>query len=127
MGLERLLELVQAQAAPAAEAAGLYVLAINDALEPSALALAESLRIACPQWRVLFHVGGGSLKSRMKKADRSGAQVALILGEDEAARDEVTLKPLRRELPQAAYPQSDIAEVLVRLLAGQAGGAAPDQ
>src|SRR5690606_2482736 len=80
MGLERLLDLGQAQARTVPAAA--YVVATNEALEPAAVAMAETLRTALPHSRVLLHIGGGSLKSRMKKADRSGAQYALILGQE---------------------------------------------
>ena len=44
---------------------------------------------------MVLHCGGGSFKSQMKKADASGARFALIIGDDEAAAGEVTLKPLR--------------------------------
>jgi histidyl-tRNA synthetase len=92
-------------------------MATGNALDPHALTLAEALRERCPQRRVLVHVGGGSMKSRMKKADRSGAVLALILGEDEVANRTVTLKPLRADAPQETCAQGVLDEALDRWLA----------
>lgn len=97
MGLERLVLLHQALCPePAQRAADIYVLAVGEAAHCAALAAVESLREELPGCRILQHAGGGSFKSQMKKADRSGAQLALIWGEDEVAAGEVTLKSLRR-------------------------------
>jgi histidyl-tRNA synthetase len=114
MGVERLLELKAAQTrAPAPPA--VYVSATSEALDAHAVTLAEQLRTRLPGWHILLHVGGGSLKSRMKKADKSGAAVALLLGEDEVAQGAVTLKPLRGDSPQAVHPQDRVADVLQAL------------
>ncbi|MCC6706193.1 MAG: histidine--tRNA ligase [Gammaproteobacteria bacterium] len=114
MGVERLLELCAAGQRPAS-APAVYVSATGEALDGHAVSLAETLRSALPGWSILLHVGGGSLKSRMKKADKSGAAVALLLGEDEVAAGNVTLKPLRGDSPQAVHPQHKVAEVLAAL------------
>ncbi len=98
-----------------ASAPAVYVSATGEALDGHAVSLAETLRSALPGWSILLHVGGGSLKSRMKKADKSGAAVALLLGEDEVAAGNVTLKPLRGDSPQAVHPQHKVAEVLAAL------------
>jgi histidyl-tRNA synthetase len=119
MGVERLLELCAAQARPAT-APAVYVSATGEALDSHAVKLAEDLRSALPGWSIVLHVGGGSLKSRMKKADRSGAAVALLLGDDEVAAGTVTVKPLRGERAQAVHAQGSVAEALAALL-----GAAP--
>ena len=111
MGVERLLELCAAQAHSAA-APTVYVSATGEALDAHAVNLAEQLRTALPQWHIQLHVGGGSLKSRMKKADKSGARLALLLGEDEVAQGTVTLKHLRGDNPQSVHPQSEVAAVL---------------
>lgn len=116
-GLERLLELAAGNLPPA-ELPTLYVSATGDTLDPAALGLAERLRSEQPSWTVLVHVGGGSLKSRMKKADRSGARIALLLGEREVERGEVTVKPLREQHPQVTCTSAELAAVLARLLAG---------
>ncbi len=118
MGLERLLELWrQARGARPQAHPDVYLMATGNVLDPHALSLAEVLRERCPQHRVLVHVGGGSMKSRMKKADRSGAMLALILGEEEVANGTVTLKPLRADAPQETCAQGALEEALRRWLA----------
>jgi histidyl-tRNA synthetase len=111
MGVERLLELCAAQA-HSGVAPTVYVSATGEALDAHAVNLAEQLRTALPQWHIQLHVGGGSLKSRMKKADKSGARLALLLGEDEVAQGTVTLKHLRGDSPQSVHPQGEVAAVL---------------
>ncbi|MEQ8232345.1 MAG: histidine--tRNA ligase, partial [Gammaproteobacteria bacterium] len=118
MGLERLLELRrQAQGSVAATVPGIYVMGTGEAFDGHALTLAEHLRESYPQWPVLVHVGGGSMKSRMKKADRSGARLALILGEDEVAAGRVTLKPLRADAAQETCARDELGTTLARHLA----------
>jgi histidyl-tRNA synthetase len=76
------------------------------------LLLAETLRNDCPGLSVLSNCGGGSFKSQMKKADKSGAVVALILGENEIAENTVTVKFLREQKQQQTINQNDISEFL---------------
>lgn len=116
MGLERLLEL-SAAAARAEGAPELYVCANGEELDGEAAALAETLRDRFPGWAVVAHVGGGSLKSRMKKADRSGARVALILGPDEQAAGTVTVRPLRTDAGQSVVAREALGDALPPLLA----------
>lgn len=117
LGLERLLELAAEEGmAPVDDAAEVYVFATDDELEGDAMQLCEELRDGADHWRVLLHVGGGSMKSRMKKADRSGARLALILGPDEHARKAVTIKPLRRDASQEMVPRSTLQHELKRML-----------
>jgi histidyl-tRNA synthetase len=94
LGMERLVELVR-DSAPASRRPHAYLVPIGAAAEARALALAESLRDALTGLRLISHCGGGSLKAAMKKADRSGAELALILGEEELAAERVLVKPLR--------------------------------
>ena len=75
----------------------------------AALLLAENLREQCDGLKIVMHCGGGSVKSKMKKADKSGAVVALILGEQELADRTVTVKFLRQHAPQICLKQSDIS------------------
>lgn len=88
-----------------------YLVAVGE-LGAAALILGEQLRTACPRLRLQHHAGGGSFKVQMKKADRSGAELALILGEDEAANGTVTIKHLRRESPQQTLPVSEAVGLL---------------
>jgi len=94
MGIERLLALVEAGgrtiATPASDA---YIVHAGDAAQAFAWQVAGSLRSV--GLAVVLHCGGGSFKSQMKKADASRARYAVIIGDDEAAAQQVTLKPLR--------------------------------
>ncbi|MGY0217210.1 histidine--tRNA ligase [Endozoicomonadaceae bacterium StTr2] len=102
MGLERLvlmletLDLVPADVHQYVDAS---VVAVGD-VGGYALSLSEQLRSRMPELKLQFNCGGGSFKSQMKKADRSGARYALIIGEDEMQAGEVTVKPLRHEAEQ---------------------------
>jgi histidyl-tRNA synthetase len=69
--------------------------AVGDGVYNRALAITEAVRDEVPTVVIKTHVGGGSFKSQMKKADKSGAQYAMLMGEDEVAANKVTIKPLR--------------------------------
>ncbi|MEE9319887.1 MAG: histidine--tRNA ligase [Granulosicoccus sp.] len=95
-GLERVIALMEAlECSPAANTPDVYVIASDDVQAADALALAEAVRDAMPDLSVMFNVGQGSLKSQFRKADKSGALIAIVLGSDELKRDTVTIKPLR--------------------------------
>jgi histidyl-tRNA synthetase len=111
MGVERLLEL-RATHSLLPDGPAVYVSATGEHLDAEAVQLAELLRTRLPTMQIVLHVGGGSLKSRMKKADKSGAMVALLLGEDEIATGSVTVKPLRGDGPQTTHPRDEVAAVL---------------
>ena len=78
--------------------------------------LAEKLRNNYPELRVITNCGAGSLKSQFKKADKSGAQLALILGEDELENDTITIKFLRQEQPQTTINRADIVDFIQKQL-----------
>ena len=119
MGIERLLELLAARAPTEEPAeAEVCVIGMGAAESAPALLLAESLRDLRPDLRVVCLCGGGSLKSQMKRADRVGAQVALILGEEELAAGEVSVKPLRGQGEQRRVARPALAQALTALLAG---------
>jgi len=119
MGLERLillletLDLVPEQVNNNAD---VYVTAMGEQAVAPAMAVAECLRNELPGVVVVSHCGGGSFKSQMKKADRSNARYAVILGENEIASGTVALKPLRNDDPQQEVNQSELASVLKGLL-----------
>lgn len=117
MGLERLLELAQDGDETGADAPQFYLVAAGDAAVENGLLLAERLRDQLPSLRLMTHCGGGSFKSQFKKADRSGAQYALILGAEEAARRAVSIKPLREDSPQREVAQDELAGEVEKLLA----------
>lgn len=116
LGMERLLELIAANAAGETTEADCYVLSAGPELLGPAQAVAEQLRDALPGVRVICHCGGGSLKSQMKKADRAGAAVALILGPDEHVAGEITVKALRGETAQQRVPLAELAAAVRGLL-----------
>jgi histidyl-tRNA synthetase len=113
MGLERLLELLAAQSGSETTPEADYcVVGAGEAESQAALLLAESLRDAYPERRVTCICGGGSMKSQMKRADRTGAQIALILGSEELASDTVTLKPLRGQGEQQRVARAALLTTL---------------
>ena len=93
IGLERVFLLMQEYGITADDAPDVYLVNVGEQAEKAAFALAEQLRSASIQ--VILHANGGSFKSQMKKADRSQAKFALILGDDEVAKNEVTLKAMQ--------------------------------
>ena len=97
MGLERLIELAGETAGDHAPAPHAYLILAGDACVAPGLKLAETLRDSVPGLCLLSHCGGGSFKSQFRKADRSGAEIALILGEDERAGESVSIKYLRTD------------------------------
>ena len=98
MGVERVVGLLeQSGAAPDPKGADVYLVAQGDAAVRGALVLAETVRAAVPGRRIEVNLGGGNFKAQFRRADRSGAALALVLGEDELARGIVQLKPLRDE------------------------------
>ena len=114
LGLERLVLLLQSlNLLPQLPAnADIYLMALGDEAELAALTVAEQLRSALPGKRIMTHCGGGNLKKQLKRADKSGASIGLILGEDELARGEITLKWLRDDKPQQTLLITDVAAVL---------------
>ncbi len=122
MGLERLVLLLrEAGAVPATPPVDAYVVAVGEAAQRQALSAIEKLRDARPHLGIIQHTGGGSFKSQIKRADRSGARVALIWGEDEVAQQRVSLKPLRQGTAagdgQQSVPVTQLEPTLLALLA----------
>ncbi len=95
MGLERIVLLIETLQAPVQQAlADVVVCAMGDVAEVTALTLSRTLRTHLPDLRVLQVMGGGALKKQMKRADKSGARYAVIIGENELARGVVAVKSL---------------------------------
>ncbi len=113
MGLERLIELISTSEPDIDSAtADVYLLGADERFSGVALLLADRIREAFPPLRVQVHCGGGSMKSQFKKADRSGAKVALILGGDEIESGQVTIKFLRDQSEQFSVDQDNCLEHL---------------
>ena len=125
MGVERLVALlVAAGRTPAAAHPDVYVVVSGPQAAAQALALVERLRGERPQLRFELNAGGGNFKAQFRRADKSGALVALILGDDELARGVVAMKPLRASTGQTECPIAQLAAGVDAALAaaGQAGG-----
>ena len=125
MGVERLVALlVAAGRTPAAAHPDVYVVVSGPQAAAQALALVERLRGERPQLRFELNAGGGNFKAQFRRADKSGALVALILGDDELARGVVAMKPLRASTGQTECPIAELAAGVDAALAaaGQAGG-----
>jgi histidyl-tRNA synthetase len=119
MGIERLillLETLEQVPESLARQVDVYLCAIGDAAELAALTLSEQLRDALPRLRLQVNAGGGSFKSQFKKADKSNALFALVLGEDELAREMVGFKPLRGQGEQQDIAWNALAEHLASAL-----------
>jgi histidyl-tRNA synthetase len=113
LGEERIVELMRLRQGAAAEAsADVYLALAGEAAERTGLRLAERLRDSLPGLRVETNCGGGSFKSQLKRADRSGARLAVILGDDEVARGVATIKPLREAGEQRQVPLDGLAETI---------------
>jgi len=114
MGIERLVLLLdELKVVPdsVGQTVDIYLLAVGEVSNAAAV-LADNLRNQCPNLRIESHCGGGSFKSQIKKADKSGATVALILGEQEAASSTVGVKYLRQEHTQETIIQDNLANLL---------------
>ncbi|MFZ9994814.1 MAG: histidine--tRNA ligase [Steroidobacteraceae bacterium] len=96
MGVERVVALLEQQTAEAdGPAADVYLIAQGEAAQRAALVLAESIREHSPGRRIELNLGGGNFKAQFRRADRSGAALAVVIGEDELSRGVVQIKPLR--------------------------------
>jgi len=126
MGVERLVMLlVAAGRTPAAAHPDVYVVVGGPQAVSPALQLIERLRTERPRVRFELNVGGGNLKAQFRRADRSGAVLALIVGDDEIARAVVGLKPLRDTAGQSECPMAQLPAGLdAALAAAQAVAAA---
>ena len=116
MGVERLILLLEAVDVIPAEVyqrLDVYVVAMGNT-QKEAFLLAEQVREDIPGIRVQLHFGGGSFRSQMKKADKSGALIALIIGEDEVANSEVGVKYLRDDREQVTVKQDQLNVILVQ-------------
>lgn len=119
MGLERLILLLETLGLVPEDAnsdADVYVTAMGERAVAAAFALSETLRSELPGAVIVTHCGGGSFKSQMKKADRSGARYAVILGENEIDSGTAGLKPLRSDEGQQALAQAELVSTLKPLL-----------
>jgi len=115
MGVERLillLETLEVIPAEVMQTVDLYVCGMGDGAAQASLLLSDKIRAEQPWLRVQTHCGGGSFKSQMKKADKSGALYALLLGENEIEAGQVTVKDLRGGTEQQTIDQATLVQWL---------------
>ena len=111
LGVERLVELVQTQHPDSVKSPiDAYLVCLGDAAQARAIQLAEQLR--GQGINIICHCGGGSMKSQMKKADKSGARYAVILGDDEIEAGEAAIKSLRETGEQQQVAFDALADML---------------
>ncbi len=117
MGLERLVLLVQKeQLQNYIQQPHAALLMIGERAQAAGLALSEQLRDALPEVRIFNICGAGSFKSQMKRADKSQAEIALILGDDELDKQLITVKYLRQKTDDKARQESLSEAQLIELL-----------
>ncbi len=124
LGQERIVMLLEKMGVASRGASPqVYLIVSGERAERSGLAMAERLRDAWPALKLQINLGGGNFKAQFKRADKSGAAYAIVLGEDEMARGTVALKDLRRESVQEECAMDRISERLGVLLGLQAQNA----
>jgi histidyl-tRNA synthetase len=115
LGLERVVELLEAEECVVPEQAPhAYFVAVGELARLRAFGVAETLRERVGGLRLSVDCVGGSLKAQLRRADKSGARLALILGEDELTREAISVKPLRSDAPQTMLTVEALAAELLR-------------
>lgn len=119
MGMERLVLLVQSVNPDflPKQAVDIYLISSGEGTQGAAMDLAERIRDEQPQLKVMVNYGGGNFKKQFARADKWGARVALVLGENEISQAQVNVKDLRSG-EQQTIAQTAVANLLVTLLAG---------
>ncbi|MDD5321400.1 MAG: histidine--tRNA ligase [Methylococcales bacterium] len=116
MGIERLLALIETSAnVPVTRTVDVYMIRVGETAEREGLRFAEVVRNEAPGLKLQVNCGGGSFKSQFKKADKSGAEYAVILGEDEVNRGEVSVKSLRHQQEQQTLSRQQTIAFLQEL------------
>ncbi|MDX1460502.1 MAG: histidine--tRNA ligase [Xanthomonadales bacterium] len=118
MGQERIVELINEAREISPDGPHVYVVMAGAGAKRAGLALAERLRDELPGLRVVCNPGDGSFKSQFKRADRSGARYALVIGEEEMDEGAVTVKPLRSQASQQRISQAELGAWLNNRLGG---------
>ncbi len=120
LGVERTVELLrQAARPPDLRGPHVYVIVSGERAAAAGLRVVESLRDALPQLRIELGLGGGNFKAQFRRADRSGAQLALVLADDELGRGAAALKPLRQDTGQSECPLAELPQRILAALAVQ--------
>lgn len=114
LGMERILILMETLGLtePQKQKNSIFIMSSNSSGLTNALIIAESIRNAYPEIEIITNTAGGSFKSQFKKADKSGARLALILGDDEIINKRISIKDLRTEREQITIDQNQIDQYL---------------
>jgi histidyl-tRNA synthetase len=117
MGLERLVLMLQTLELDKnlVSIVDVYVTAMHESVELYARQVSETLRDDLPQIKIMNHCGGGNFKKQMKRADQSGASIALIIGQDEMASQQVAVKYLREQQPQETVSLNELTHFTQKL------------
>ena len=116
MGMERLLSLVENVVnLECVSPVDVYLIRVGTEAEKAGIKLAEQIRNELPSLKLQMHCGGGSFKSQFKKADKCGAEYAIILGDDEISKGEISIKPLRTDGAQINLPQNEAVSFLTQI------------
>jgi len=116
MGVERLLSLLEDAGMQVDNTPDIFIVLQGDQAQLQGMSFVESLRDQMPDIDIQTNCGAGSFKSQIKKADKSGARVALILGDEEILNDSVSIKMLREKIDQKTVPQSELVTMLNTIL-----------
>lgn len=118
MGLERLVLMLETLGLDkdVRKAVDVFVVMLGEQAELQAPAIIEQLRDSLPDTRIQLNCGGGNFKKQFKKADKSGADIALVFGEQEIIENKVTIKPLRSSEEQTTIEQAQLVDYLNKAL-----------
>jgi histidyl-tRNA synthetase len=119
MGLERIILLLKQQSGledKLSTKIDVYLCTLGSIAENAGLVLAEKLRNEYPKLKLQLHCGGGNFKKQLKKADKSEAAIALILGEDEVEKNQITVKYLREKKEQISVALIDLKPIVLGLI-----------
>ncbi len=117
MGIERLLLLLeQLDSLPLTNNVDVYMIRVGVEAEKEGLRLAEQIRNEIPGIKLQVNCAGGSFKSQFKKADKSGADYSIILGDDEISRGEISIKPLRTKEEQINLSENAAIQWLGKMI-----------
>lgn len=112
LGMERIVELLQLEDAVQQRSADVFVACVGPAARRAGFAHAEALRAEFPDLQIIYGLASSGLKAQLRRADRSGARFAVIVGDDECAAGEISVKPLLSSDPQQRMVLPQFIEVL---------------
>ena len=116
IGFDRVLSLLSDNLDTDVSTPKVYLTATSDNLDNEVLKLWKTIKTKIPEHKLVLNLNQGSLKSRLKRADKSGAKVVIIIGESELVNNEFIIKPLRLNKEQVTCKEDQISCVLSQFL-----------